>query len=121
MSDKNRIYVFIGAIWDLYKLLNETVKDGDGFPLYSGSSMKGNYHRRVVQSASTIKAVVALLFGLSMLMGFVSGIYGMNQARRQEKQEVTQEKNDTGQEKKTKDETVDENLSELKIEMARFR
>ena len=56
-----------------------------------------------------------------MLMGFVSGIYGMNQARRQEKQEVTQEKNDTGQEKKTKDETVDENLSELKIEMARFR
>lgn len=51
--------------------------------------MKSNYHRRAVKSASTIKAVVALLFGLSMLMGFVSGIYGMNQARRQEKQEVT--------------------------------
>lgn len=110
-------FFFVGTVWDLYKLLNETFKDGDGYPLYSDSSMKSNYHRRNVTSESTKKAIIAVLFGLPMLVGFISGLSGANQTGKQEKQAVMQEENKTKKEEKTKEETVDENLSKIKIEV----
>lgn|GEM_PF-275883 len=110
-------FFFVGTIWDLYKLLTETFKDGDGYPLYSDSSMKSNYHRRTVKSASTKKAMIAVFFGLLMLMGGLSGVSVSHQKAEQAKQEVVQEKNNIKKEEKKKDETVDENLSKIKIEV----
>ena len=50
---------FIGTIWDLYQLYDESFKDGDGYPLYSDDSIKSNYRRR------RTRASAGLLFKLA--------------------------------------------------------
>ena len=60
----------LGTLWDLYSILSERFKDGDGFPLYSNSSMRDNYIRRSVKSESTQKAVLSSLCVLPLVIWF---------------------------------------------------
>ena len=52
----------MGTIYDFYKIANETFKDGDGYPLYTDSSMKWNYHRRALKMDIRIPIAIVLVF-----------------------------------------------------------
>jgi len=73
------IYLFtfgifgFGTIYDLYTILSETFKDGDGYPLYSDSSMKWNYHRRDPEMNMTIPIVIVSVYILLILFTQVNG------------------------------------------------
>lgn len=62
------IYLFtfglggLGTIYDFYTIANETFKDGDGYPLYTDSSMKWNYHRRALKMDIRIPIAIVLVF-----------------------------------------------------------
>lgn len=68
---------FVGTVYDLYSLLCESFKDGDGFLLFSDSSMKPNYYRRTPKGSTLLKKLMwfcftlfSFLFSLIILYGF---------------------------------------------------
>jgi len=46
----------IGTIWDIYQILSNSFKDGDGFPLFSDSAMRPNYYRKSPKKSGGIVA-----------------------------------------------------------------
>lgn len=65
---------FVGTVYDLYSLLCETFKDGDGFPLFSDSSMKTNYYRRTPKGNILLKTISGLCL-TSLLLIVLLGLY----------------------------------------------
>ena len=67
---------FIGTIWDLYQLYDESFKDGDGYPLYSDDSIKSNYRRRRTRASAGLLFKLAYgFFCLIFLSGSVAAIF----------------------------------------------
>lgn len=52
---------FIGTIWDLYKLLTEKFKDGEGYPLCANSAANSGYDRRELASESNEKLILSVI------------------------------------------------------------
>ena len=78
-------FFFLGTIWDLYKLINETFKDGDGYPLWADSSLKSNYHKRAVTCESIKKIVICGFIIIPILFGFISQELGHQQTPKENK------------------------------------
>jgi hypothetical protein len=80
----------LGTLWDLYSILSERFKDGDGFPLYSNSSMRDNYIRRSVKSESTQKAVLSSLCVLPLIIWFTLSMISFREKVIKVRQQETQ-------------------------------
>lgn len=71
---------FVGTLYDLYALCSESFKDAEGFPLYSDSSMKSNYHRRTLKKKTGFVAwVFVVIWGFFILSSFTFGLTHDNQ------------------------------------------
>lgn len=81
---------FLGTLWDLYQLYDESFRDGDGYPLFSDDSMKVNYHRRTPKASSGIVVYLfAACFSLLMI-GFTSFSITKNATDATDPQQVAQ-------------------------------
>lgn len=75
-------FLGIGTILDIYYILSDSFEDGDGYPLYSDSSMKKNYRRRQPKASTPSYVYVAMIFAFFCLpvifvrlIGFDSPVY----------------------------------------------
>ena len=84
---------FIGTMYDIYIIYDETFTDGDGFPLYSDGSMKSNYKRRSstpkTSSAVTIIAVFASFIFLPGIISYIA-VNALNSESHNNKDEIVQ-------------------------------
>ena len=62
----------LGTGYDLYKLIYEEFKDGDGYPLFDSSSMAANYKKRIPKDdthiAVKIIAYICLLLSFALIV-----------------------------------------------------
>lgn len=101
---------FIGTIYDIYTIYDETFTDGDGFPLYSDESMKSNYKRRSsAPKFSSAVTIIAIFISFLFLSSIISAI-AFKSASHSNKDEIAQadstkkDKNKETKEKKEKKE-----------------
>ena len=55
--------LWVGVIYDIWKIYNETFKDGDGFPLYSDSEINSGFKRRPLKNEVSNIGLVAYIGG----------------------------------------------------------
>lgn len=55
--------LIIGVLYDIYKIYDETFKDGDGFPLYSNSEINSGFKRRPLKNEVSNAVLTAYIFG----------------------------------------------------------